>query len=265
MKMSFLRCERSIELLRLNFHQYYNITRLHRSNIRQTDECVPGSNALDCGQFLGPRQKGDSLASHLCREEIFPDPGDWRNSKGEKFVEPPIMNRTNAFIDGDVSPREASAPKVRFLKPERPETTLLSPRGASEEKSHSAPAVMKLPAIEPSTTHVMKKSLGNFGRVELANPALPPLQDQNIDDEEEDDEDEEKRVPRPKSIPVHERSYTHDGIFPRKKNLTEFFSRQDVLTSFRQRYPQSCPIKDRYWGKKPADWHLCVSNRSLGR
>merc|ERR1719216_524041 len=99
---------------------------------------------------------------------------------------------------------------------------------------------MKLPLIEPSKTHVMKKSLGNFGRVEVMNPTLPPLPDQNAEnDEDEEEEEGDKKVSRPRSISVHERKYSTEGIFPRKKNLTEFFSRQDVLTSFRQRHPQS--------------------------
>jgi len=249
--------------------QYYDITRLHRSHVRRHDETIPSSNQVDCSKFMGPPTPGDPLASHRSHQALFPDPGAWKQNEGTKYRIPSPLNRA-PFTD-EVSPREKSADKVRFLHPELPDscTSLLTPR-----QHTTLNGAMKLPAIEPSKAQVMKKAMGNFGRVEVMNPKLPVLREEPVpsgmkeDDEDEDDgfhDDLLKGREMSGRADVFNRDYALEGIFPRKKHMVDFFSRHDTVSAFHQRHPASTPIKETYWGKRPADWHLALSCRSLGR
>lgn len=256
--------------------QYYDITRLHRSHVRRHDETVPSSNQVDCSKLMGPPTTGDPLASHRSHQALFPDPTKWKENEGTKYREPSPLNRA-PFTD-EVSPREKSADKVRFLKQELPEncSSLLTPRlttslhGGGEMNN-----MMKLPAIQPSKTQVVKKACGNFGRVEVLNPRLPALPEEPIRsgmedvEEEEDDEGYHDDLLKGREMSgkadVHNREYELDGIFPKKKHMLDFFSRHDTVSAFHQRHPGSTPIKETYWGKRPADWHLAHSCRALGR
>lgn len=258
--------------------QYYDITRLHRSHVRRHDETIPDANRIDCSKLMGPPTTGDPLASHRSHQALFPDPTRWKENEGGKYREPSPLDRA-PFTD-EVSPREKSADRVRFLKPELPGdyASLLTPRLNTTEQG-DLNRKMKLPAIQPSKTQVLKKACGNFGRVEVLNPALPALPEepvrsgmQDIAEEERDADTDEgyhddllKGRQMSGKADVHNREYELDGIFPKKKHMQDFFSRHETVSAFHQRHPASTPIKERYWGKRPADWHLAHGCRSLGR
>ena len=123
-------------------------------------------------------------------------------------------------------------------------------------------------------TSVIKKTAGNFGRVESIKYCYPhvavkaePIADENLLTPGQDTENEKNTDLIEEDAPVsNENALSHTDTLPRINYTRDFFSRHSAISEFHKRFPSTTPsLGGLRFGRRPADWHLLVANHTVGR